>query len=89
MIKQPQRMRISSFNLENGTVITFLFIFYLELGLQCTKIYPSVQYSPEKNFNMFLQSVVDVRREGEKNTLPEVVAETMKLLGNPPVDIRS
>ena len=39
MLKHPQRMLISSFKLENGTVITPLFNFYLELGLQCTKIY--------------------------------------------------
>ena len=38
MLKHPQRMLISSFKLENGTVITPLFIFYMELGLQCTKI---------------------------------------------------
>ena len=38
MLKHPQRMLISSFKLENGTVITPLFNFYMELGLQCTKI---------------------------------------------------
>ena len=40
ILKHPQRMLISSFKLENGTVITPLFNFYMELGLQCTKIYP-------------------------------------------------
>ena len=34
--KHPQRMLISSFNLENGSIITPLFNFYMELGLQCT-----------------------------------------------------
>ena len=33
----PQRMLISSFNLENGTFMTPLFKFFLELGLHCTK----------------------------------------------------
>ena len=82
MLKQPQRMLISNFKLENGTVITPLFNFYLELGLQCTKIYRFVQYSPRKCFNNFVQSVVDARREGGENPLSGVVAETMKLLGN-------
>ena len=82
MLKQPQRMLISNFKLENGTVITPLFNFYLELGLQCTKIYRFVQYSPRKCFNNFVQSVVDARREGDENPLSGVVAETMKLLGN-------
>ena len=82
MLKHPQRMLISSFKLENGTVITPLFNFYLELGLQCTKIYRFVQFSPRKCFNNFVQSVVDARREGDENPLSGVVAETMKLLGN-------
>ena len=82
MLKHPQRMLISSFKLENGTVITPLFNFYLELGLQCTKIYRFVEYSPRKCFSNFVQSVVDARREGDENPLSGVVAETMKLLGN-------
>ena len=81
MLKHPQRMLISSFKLENGTVITPLFNFYVELGLQCTKIYRFIQYSPRKCFNNF-QSVVDARRDGDENPLSGVVAETMKLLGN-------
>ena len=79
VLKQPQRMLISSFKLEKGTVITPLFNFYLELGLQCTKIYRFVQYSPRKCFNNFVQSA---RREDDENPLSGVVAETMKLSGN-------
>ena len=82
MLKHPQRMLISSFKLENGTVITPLFNFYMELGLQCTKIYRFVQYSPRKLFNNFVQSVVDARREGDENPLSGVVAETMTVLVN-------
>ena len=75
-------MLISSFKLENGTVITPLFNFYLELGLQRIKVYRSVHYTPRKGFNIFVQSVVDARREGDENPLLEIVAETMKILGN-------
>ena len=82
MLKHPQRMLISSFKLENGTVITPLFNFHLEVGLQCTKIYRFVQYAPRNGFNNFVQSVIDARREGDENALSGVVAETMKLLGN-------
>ena len=75
-------MLISGFKLENGTVITPLINFYLELGLQCTKIYRFVQYCPQKSFNNFVQSVVDARKEGDEKSLSGVVAETMKLSGN-------
>ena len=46
MLKHPQRMLFSSFKLENGTVITPLFKFYMEIGLQFTKVYSFVQFSP-------------------------------------------
>ena len=82
MLKHPQKMLISSFKLENGTVITPLFNFNLELGLQCTKVYRSVQYTPRKGFNNFVHSVVDARREGDENLLPGILAETMKILCN-------
>ena len=36
LLKHPQRMLISSFKLENGSIITPLFNFYMEFGLQCT-----------------------------------------------------
>ena len=62
-------MLISSFKLENGSIITPLFNFF-------------VQYFPRKRFNKFVQSVADARREADENLLYGVVAETMKLLGN-------
>ena len=77
LIKQPQRMLISSFKLTNGTLITPLSNFYLDLGLECTQIHRCVQFTPHKVFNSFVQSVVDARRAGVENTLSGVVAETM------------
>ena len=82
LLKQPQRMLISSFKLENGTVITPLLNFYLSLGLKCTKIYRFVQYAPKNRFNNFVQSVVDARRAADESPESSVVAETMKLLGH-------
>ena len=38
LLKQPQRKLISSFKLENGTIITPLLNFYLSLGLKCTDL---------------------------------------------------
>ena len=66
ILKQPQRTLISSFKLENGTVITPLFNF------KCIKIYRFVQYSPRKCFNNFVQSMVVARREGDENPCQEL-----------------
>ena len=75
-------MLISKFHLKNGTLITPLFLFYLQQGLVCTKIYRFVEYTPLSCFNSFVQSAVNARREGDKNPNSTVVAETMKLLAN-------
>ena len=82
LLKHPQLLLLSSFKLENGFIITSLFNFYMELGLQGTKVSRFVQYLPRKCFNKFVQSVADARREGDDNPLSGFVAETMKLLGN-------
>ena len=78
LLKQPQRMLISSFKLENGTVITPLLNFYLILGLKCNQIYRFVQYTPKKCFNHFVLSVVDAKSAGDENPESSVVAEKMK-----------
>ena len=82
IMSQPRKMLISSFTLENGTPITHLLLFYLQLGLVVTKIHRFVEYTPNKCFNSFVQSAVDARRKGDEKRNSSVVAETMKLLAN-------
>ena len=82
IMPQPRRMLISSFRLKNGTIITPLLLYYLHLGLECTKNHQFVQYTPKKCFNSFVQSAVNARRQGDENPNSSVVAETMKFLAN-------
>ena len=82
IMSQPRKMLISSFTLQNGTLITPLLLFYLQLGLVVTKIHRSVECTPKKCFNSFVQSAVEARRKGDENPNSGVVAETMKLLAN-------
>ena len=63
LLFQPRKMLISSFTLQNGTLITPLLIYYLQLGLVCTKIHRFVEYTPKKCFNSFVQSAVDAGRK--------------------------
>ena len=82
LLCQPRKMLISSYFLENGTLIAPLLLFYLDLGLVCEKIYRFVEYIPVKCFNNFVQSAINARREGEENPNSSAVAQTMKLLAN-------
>ena len=81
-LSQPRKMLISSFTLQNGTLITPLLLFYLQLGLVCKKLQRFVDYTPKKCFKSFVQSAVYARRQGNENPNSGVVAETMKLLAN-------
>ena len=80
LLSQPRNKLISSFILQNGTLITPLLLFYLQLGLVCTKIHRFVEYAPKIYFNSFVQSAVDARKQGEENPNSSVVEETTKLL---------
>ena len=82
LLCQPRQILISSYFLENSTLITPLLLFYLELELVCKKVYRFVEYIPVKCFNNFVQSAVNARREGDENPNSSVVAKTMKLLAN-------
>ena len=82
LLCQQRKMLIWSYFLKNGTLITPLLLFYLELGLVCKKISRLVEYTPIKCFKKFVQSAVDARREGDGNPNSSVVAETMNLLAN-------
>ena len=77
-----ERTLKSSFHLKNGSIITPLLLYYLNLGLECTKIFQFVRYTPKKCFNSFVQSAVNARRQGEENSNSNVVAEARKCLGN-------
>ena len=73
LLCQPLKTLVWSYFLENGTLISLLLLFYLDLGIVCI---------PVKCFKEFLQSAVSSRREGDENPNSSVVAETMKLLAN-------
>ena len=82
LLSQPQKMLMSSFTLKNGTLITPLLLFYLQLELVVTKIHRFDKYTSKKGFNSFVQAAVDARRKGDQNSKTTVVAETMKPLAN-------
>ena len=82
IISQTWKMLISSFTLQNGSLITPPLLFYLHLGLVVTKRHRSVEYSPKEDFNSFAKSAVNARRQGIENPNSENVAKTMKFLAS-------
>ena len=75
-------MLISSFTLQNASLITPQLSFCLHLWLAVTKIHLFVEYTPKIGFSSFVEAAVDARRKNDENPNSSVVAETMKLLAN-------
>ena len=79
LLSQPWRLLFSSLELTNGTIITPLLLFHLQLGLVFKKNYRFVEYTSVKSFNNYEQSVVNACRRGDENPNSSVVAETSSL----------
>ena len=82
IMPHPRRMLKSSLHLKRGTIIIFLLLCYLHLGLECTKIHRFVQNTLKKCFNSFVQSAVIARRQRDENPNSSVVAAALMLLAN-------
>ena len=82
LLSQLRKMWISSFKVQNQTLISPMLLFYLQLALVCTKIHCFVEYFPKKCLDSFVQSAVDAGRQSDENPNPSVVAEKKKLLAN-------
>ena len=82
LLSQPPKMLISGITLHNGTLITPLLLFYLQLRLVCTKIHRFVEYTPKKCFNSFVQAAVDTGRKRAKIPNSIVIEDTIKPLAN-------
>ena len=80
-LKKTRKMLISSYFGEKILLTTPLAKWYLDHGLEITKIYEFVEYNPEKLFEKFALDVSDGRRGGEASS-KKILADTWKLIGN-------
>ena len=61
---------------------TNLLKWYLEKGLEVTKVYEVVEYKFMKCFETFSEYISEARRQGDRYPSKEVLGETCKVLGN-------
>ena len=67
LLKKPRRMLISSYFGEKILLTTPLAKWYLDHGLEITKIYEFIEYNPEKTFENFALDVSNGRRGGDSD----------------------
>ena len=77
---QPSRSLIGSYFGEKILLATPLIKWYLEHGLEVTRIYQVVEYTPVPCFQPFGEAVSDARRAGDVDPYKAIIADTMKLV---------
>ena len=82
-LRKPTRSLISSHKADRILLITPLLKYYLELGLQVSKIHYVVSFPDHRPcFQEFANKVCDARRRGDQDPDSDILANTFKLVGN-------
>ena len=80
IMTQPRRSLIGSMKGDKILLATPLLKWYLEHGLEVTKVYQVVEFTPEPCFKPFGDAVSDARRAGDGDPRKAIIADTMKLV---------
>ena len=80
IMAQPRRSLIGSLKGEKILLATPLLKWYLEHGLEVTKVHQVVEFTPEPCFQPFGDAVSDARRAGDVDPSKAIIADTMKLV---------
>ena len=80
IMAQPRRSLIGSMKGEKILLATPLLKWYLEHGLEVTKVHQVVEFTPEPCFKPFGDAVSDARRAGDADSRKAIIADTMKLV---------
>ena len=80
IMAQPRRSLIESMKGEKILLATPLLKWYLEHGLEVTKVHQVVEFTPVPCFKPFGDAVSDARRAGDADSRKAIIADTMKLV---------
>ena len=81
-LKRPQRYLIGSMVGEKILLLTELLRWYLQQGLQVSRIYQVVEFERSPILKPFGESVTAARRAGDVDSAQKLLASTAKLVGN-------
>ena len=82
LLGQPRRTLIGSYIGNDILLATPLLKWYLNKGLEVTKIHEVIQYQPYACFKTFADQVSANRRKGDLDSSNKILADTFKLVGN-------
>ena len=77
-----KKLLIGGMSAEKIFLESNLLKWYMEKGLEITRVYEVVEYRYEKCFEGFCDYISTARREGDQDPSKEILGETCKVLGN-------
>jgi len=80
--KHPRRLLVGGVMAERMLIASPLLKWYLEHGMQVTKIHQVVEFLDQACFRNFVRLVSDARRAGDAKPETAIIADTMKVIGN-------
>ena len=80
IMAQPRRSLIGSMKGEKILLATPLLKWYLEHGLEVTKVHQVIEFTPEPCFKPFGDAVADARRAGDADRRKVIIVDTIKLV---------
>ena len=79
--QEPRKLLVGGTRARKVLLATPLLKWYLEHGMEVTKIHQVIEFTPSACFKPFQDRVSDARREGDKDPNTAIIADTMKLIG--------
>ena len=80
--EKPRRLLVGGMSAKKIFLASQLLKWYLDFGMEVTRVYQCVEFTPEKCFAKFEKQVTEARRLGDLNSDCSLLASTMKLIGN-------
>ena len=80
IMAQSHRSLIGSLKGQKILLATPLLKWYLEHGLEVTKVYQVIEFTPKPCFKPFGDAVSDARRAGDADPRKAIIADTIKLV---------
>ena len=81
-LKKPRKYLVNSHFGKDVLISSSMVKFYLEMGLEITRIYEFVQFYPIKCFQQLGVGISNARRLADQDSSKQVLGLTQKLLGN-------
>ena len=79
---KARRLLVGVMKAKQILLATPLLKWYMKHGLEVTKVYKVIEFTPSNCFSKFVDMVTEGRRKGDKDPKYELIGQTLKLIGN-------